>query len=159
MSPQQHNKFLAIVHLVYSGFYLLLAIGFSLFFFFVFSAIPDQPGHGDPPPFWFFVFFSSFFLFFYGALMVPSIVAGYALLKQRRWAKTAAIIAGVLAAMQFQIGTAVCVYTFWFLFSEPGKVLYEKPTYALPPPPPVWNNQSQMRSEDQHLPRTPPDWR
>ncbi len=91
--------------------------------------------------------------------MVPSIVAGYALLKQRRWAKTAAIIAGVLAAMQFPIGTAVCVYTFWFLFSEPGKVLYEKPTYALPPPPPVWNNQSQMRSEDQHLPRTPPDWR
>ena len=35
--------------------------------------------------------------------------------------------------MSFPIGTAVCAYTFWFLFSEPGKSLYDRPRYALPP--------------------------
>jgi hypothetical protein len=56
---------------------------------------------------------------------IPSVVAGYALLKRRPWGKIAGIVAGVCTAMSFPIGTAVAVYTFWFLFGETGKALYD----------------------------------
>ena len=55
-----------------------------------------------------------------GALVVglPSFIAGYAMLKRKSWAKVAGIISSCLCALSFPVGTALCVYTFWFLFSE-----------------------------------------
>ena len=95
---------------------------------------------------------------FYGLMTLPSLVAGYGLLKRKPWARTAAIIGGVTAAMSFPIGTAVCAYTFWFLFSEPGKLLYDKQQYTLPLPGGLPVSAQQRR--DQYLPPpTPPDWR
>jgi hypothetical protein len=158
-TPEQHNKYLGIAHLVYSGFYLLMGIAFSLFFFLMFRSIPNRPGPGEAPPDLFFIIFPVFFLFIYGVMAIPSLIAAYALLKRKRWAKIAAIIGGVVAAMQFPIGTAVCVYTFWFLFSDPGKVLYDKPAHALPPPPPVWTSDPASQQRREYVPRTPPDWR
>jgi hypothetical protein len=159
-TPEQHNKYLGISHLAYGGFHLLMGIGFSLFFFLVFSSMPHGPGAGDAPPFWLFVFFPLFFLLLYGVMSIPPMIAGYALLKRRSWARIAAIISGALAAMQFPIGTAVCVYTFWFLFSEPGKVLYQKATGgALSPAAPVFAAARTAREHEYLPPRTPPDWR
>jgi hypothetical protein len=158
-TPEQHNKYLGISHLVFGGLHLLMGIGFSLLFFVMFRTMPQGPGQGDPPPDWFFIVFPLFFLMIYGVMSLPPLIAGYALLKRKSWAKIAAIIGGVLAAMQFPIGTAVCVYTFWFLFSDPGKILYDKTTSALPPAPPVFGG-AQAAREYQYVPsRTPPDWR
>src|SRR5258706_6754104 len=99
MTPQDHNKFLGYAHLAYDGFHLVLAVMFSLFFFLMFSSMPN--GRGGPPPFFVPFFFMLFFGFFYGVLTIPSILAGYALLKKKTWARTAAIVGGVVAAMQF----------------------------------------------------------
>jgi len=98
---------------------------------------------------------------FYGLMLLPNIIAGYGLLKQKPWARIAAIIGAVTAAMSFPIGTAVCAYTFWFLFSEPGKSLYDRPRYALPPASASWPiNTPQPEREKQYVPpTTPPDWR
>jgi hypothetical protein len=94
-------------------------------------------------------------------MTIPSLIAGYGLWKKKKWAKTASIIAGVLAAMSFPVGTAVCVYTFWFLFSNPGKVLYDKPVYSLPQGQQVWGAQEiGSQRENQYVPpKSPPDWR
>jgi hypothetical protein len=70
-----------------------------------------------------------------------------------------------VAAMNFPFGTAVCVYTFWFLFSEPGKAIFERSTYSLPPGQQTWANQSwnydarRQRDAQYDPPQPPPDWR
>jgi len=92
-------------------------------------------GSDGPPP----AFFGAIMIFaalFNIVLTIPSLVAAYALLKRRPWAKIAGIIAGALSAMSFPMGTAVAVYTFWFLFSDAGKQVYEQAQVTPPPAPP-----------------------
>ncbi len=92
--------------------------------------------------------------------LIPSALAGYGLLKQRRWAKTAAIVAAVMSASNVPFGTAVCVYSFWFLFSEPGKTFFEQQKYALPPRRQEWLPNVQNQPTQAYVPpKTPPDWR
>ena len=129
---------------------------------FFLAMIPVMRAGPDPgPPAAFFAFMWLFFAAFYGAMTVPSLIAGYGLLKKKRWAKVASIIAGVLAAMSFPLGTAVCVYTFWFLFSEPGKLLYDTPVSQLPPGRQSWDAQSKRPEKEAEYvpPQSPPDWR
>ena len=137
---------------------MLLTIVILLFF-----TVMMGMGSGAPngPPFFLFVFVWLFIGVIYGAMTVPSLIAGYGLLKRKKWAKTASIIAGVLAGMSFPVGTAVCVYTFWFLFSEPGKVVYDKSVYALPSGRQVWAaHDATAQRENQYVPpQSPPDWR
>ncbi len=152
MTPEQHNKFLGIAYLAYACFHLLLMAATMV----LLGAIARQyytmtsfMSSEDAFPFPFMFIFMGFF---YGVTTIPAVVAGYSLLKRRRWAKIAAIIGAVVAAMNFPIGTAVCVYSFWFVFSEPGKLLYDEPVQALPPQPkPGWTTY--------HVPPgRPPDW-
>jgi hypothetical protein len=48
-------------------------------------------------------------------LGVPGLVAGYGLLTRRPWARVLAIVMGVLSLVNFPIGTALGLYTFWVL--------------------------------------------
>jgi len=155
-TPEQHNKNLGIAHLAHGGIFMLLMLVMMTFMTVMFSMAPAPAG---PPPA-FIVVMWIFMGAFYGLMTLPSIVAGYALLKRKPWARTAAIVGGVTAAMSFPTGTAVCVYTFWFLFSEPGKLLYDRPQYSLPPLPGGLPTSVQQQRESQYLPPpTPPDWR
>jgi len=128
----------------------------------------------DPngPPMFAFGFMFLFIAAIYGVMLTPSFVAAYGLLKRRRWAKTATIIAAVLSASSVPFGTAACVYSFWFLFSEPGKSFVDQQKYALPPRQQEWlpvnaQNQQEWRpvnaqqqpTEKYIPPTTPPDWR
>lgn len=145
----------------------LMMIFFATIFLFI-----DPPNKNDPPG-WFFTIFLGLFSFFYLAMGLPSIIAGVGLLKRKSWAKIWGIIGGVLAAMHFPIGTAVCVYTFWFFFSDPGKFLYDE-DYAASrwsngaprglydaPPSPNWTAQEQTSRRDYEFnsQSQPPDWR
>jgi hypothetical protein len=124
---------------------------------FVFIAIARDT---NPPPWFFFIFMAFFMTLMFGMMIVPSMVAGYGLKKRKRWAKTASIIAGVTASMSAPVGIAVCIYTFWFLFSEPGKLLYDKAHYALPPRNEAWRIRAREVREHQYVPPpSPPDWR
>jgi hypothetical protein len=156
LTPQEHNKYLAFSHIAYGSLMCLMSIFMTGFFIAMTRLGPDGP------PAVFMVLMGLFFLGIYGLMTAPSFVAAYGLLKGRKWARMAAIIGGVTSAMNFPIGTAVCVYTFWFLFSEPGKVLFEEQQYALPPGQQVWTtgdvSQHQHRTE-YTPPPTPPDWR
>jgi len=117
----------------------------------------------DPngPPAGFIGFMVLFMGVMFSAMIIPSFVAAYALRKRKRWAKIASIIAGVMAAMQAPFGTAVCVYTFWFLFSEPGKSLYDNPQRMLPEArQAAWPVNKTAAKEEQYVPPpSPPDWR
>jgi hypothetical protein len=159
LTPEQHNKYLGILHLAHGGLTSLFMLAMGIFMS-IASAV--DPRGGPPPEFvglmW------AFLLVFGGIMVAPSYVAGYGLLKRRRWAKVAAIVSAVMSASSAPIGTAVCAYTFWFLFSESGKLLYDQPQYALPPRSANWQfNQSREQSRDREVqytpPPSPPDWR
>jgi hypothetical protein len=160
LTPEEHNKYLGWAHLIHGGLFLLFVVFILAMMTFMFLTMPGPP-QGPPPAFigimW------VFMLVIYGLMLIPNFVAGYALLKKKSWARIAAIIAGVVSAMSAPIGTAVAVYTFWFLFSEPGKSIYDRPRYGLPPMSASWQQtttQQQQERERQYTPpSTPPDWR
>ena len=163
MTPEQHNKYLAWSHIAYGGLFLLFTSIFLLLFGGMFiAALMSDP---SAPPAIIFVFMFLFMGAIYAAMSLPSIIAGYGLLKKKKWARTWSIISAVVAAMQFPLGTAVTVYTFWFLFSDPGKQFFEQNQYALPPGRQSWANDtynydaSRQRENQYHPPQPPPDWR
>ncbi|HEY6806044.1 MAG TPA: hypothetical protein VI306_20855 [Pyrinomonadaceae bacterium] len=165
MTPEEHNKYLGWAHIIHGGLFLFLMFFMTVMMWMMFTTMPGPP-QGPPPVF--FGIMWAFVLGIYGLMSLPNLIAGYALLKKKSWAKMAAIIAGVVSAMSAPIGTAVAVYTFWFLFSEPGKSLYDRPRYGLPPMPASWEQrttqqqsttQQQERERQYTPPSTPPDWR
>ena len=161
MTPEQHNKYLGFAHLAYAALHSLMGVFFGVMMIVMFSTLPQGNGQPPPPPPAFFVLIACFFLVFTVGWTIPSMVAAYALLKRKKWAKPAGIVAGVFAASQMPVGTAVCVYTFWFLFSEPGRSLYDQSTKTLAGGVPDSNGVNQQTSRaGEYVPTaSPPDWR
>ncbi|HEX8130775.1 MAG TPA: hypothetical protein VF527_16870 [Pyrinomonadaceae bacterium] len=164
MTAEEHNKALGICHLVYGGLSALMMLVILFFFGAMMFAIP-----GGDAPVGLFVLVLGFILLWSFILTLPSFIAGYAILKHKSWAKPASIVAAVLETMSFPIGTAVAIYSFWFMFSDAGRALYDKNfvsssrPYALhdAPPPPVseWNARKSHEREREYVPPQPPDWR
>src|SRR5688572_22804014 len=104
-SAGQHQRYLAFVHIGFFLVSLLMMIAGAWFLFTVWGV--DQ-------------FLLIGFLFF-GTLnflaIGLSIIAAWALLKARKWAKNASLLAGVAAAMYLPFGPFVCGYSFWFYFN------------------------------------------
>jgi hypothetical protein len=155
MTPEQHTKYLTWAHLGYAGLHLLMFLAGLLFMSFVLMQDPVGP----PPVF--LAFMAVFFIVMASAFTLPSLFAAYGLRKKKTWARTAGICAAVVAAMNAPIGTAVCIYTLWFLFTGPGKDLNETSTKALPPARPWWveNEANARERQPDYSKRTPPDWR
>jgi hypothetical protein len=122
MTPADHNKAIGIMHLIYGGFFTLVAL-FLLLIMGGVAGMMSSLAAGDPnaPPAALFWMFALLFFFIYLVMSLPSLVAGYALLKKKPWARVAGIIASVVAAMSFPFGTALCVYSLWFFFGDAGK--------------------------------------
>jgi len=162
MTPLEHNKYVGLSHLGYGVIHFLMTGVSMLFVAVVFSRVQlrDAPNHDNPMTF--FIPLMIIAVIVNLVLTVPSFVAGYAFLKRKSWAKVMGIVAAVMAAMHVPFGTAAAVYTFWFLFSDPGKVLYGGSGQSLPPPPPSdWaliDRQKQSRAS-YVPPASPPDWR
>ncbi|HEX8746244.1 MAG TPA: hypothetical protein VF717_03535 [Pyrinomonadaceae bacterium] len=168
-TKEEHNKYLAYSHLGYAAFQLLIMLMMMVVAFIIFGSITASDTRGEFPTGLFAVIMVVSFLFQL-IFTAPSLIAGYGLLKRKQWAKSATIIAGVLAAMSFPIGIAVCVYTFWFLFSENGKELYERPqamaggqtAFYLNEPPDdaeTIGRWTERRREEYVPPKEMPNWR
>lgn len=125
MTNEDHNRFIAYSFFVNAGFYLLILL-FMIVMFGLMMPPPGVPG----PPRGFFVIMMGFMTVLYSIFMVPSIIAGYGLLKKKPWARIVSIIAGIIAGMNFPIGTGACVYALWFFFSDNWKEIYDEPSYA-----------------------------
>ncbi|HEX8635105.1 MAG TPA: hypothetical protein VF703_13240 [Pyrinomonadaceae bacterium] len=165
MTPEEHNKALGICHLAYGGLSALMMLAALLFFGAVMFAIP-----GGDAPVGVFMLVLTFILLWSFVITLPSFIAGYALLKHKSWAKPASIVAAVLETMSFPLGTAVAIYSFWFMFSDAGRAMYDRQItspqrpYALRDTPPApaaeWNARSSHEREREYVPPPqPPDWR
>ena len=170
MTPQDHNKMIGIMHLIYGGFNALMMLIFVPIFLLMAGAIRSDPN--APPE-------VTAILGFMGVLMavfavifgVPPLLAGYAMLKRKRWAKVMSIIAACFEGLSMPFGTALCVYTLWFHFG-PGQNFNGGGNDA--PPAPDWRGSlrdgsaydwetqrtsQSSRPREYTPPRTPPDWR
>lgn len=160
------------MHLIYGGFFALMTMLMFVIFIVMgplFYSLPQEPN--APPPAFFMVIF-GLFVFIYGMLSLPSIIAGYALLKKKSWARVAGIVAAFLSAISFPFGTALCVYSLWYFFGDAGKAFHSSTESAgawagnLNSAPAStdfgWESQHAREAERQRTytpPTQPPDWR
>ena len=119
MTPQDHNKVIGIMHLIWGSFNALMMVIIALVIFPVMGLAFADPN--APPGLAAFFGFFGFLILFLGLLFgLPPILAGYAMLRRKSWARVMGIIAACFTALSFPFGTALCVYTMWFLFG-PGE--------------------------------------
>jgi hypothetical protein len=162
MTPEEHNKTLGTLHFIYGGLQALMMLVLGAFVLFFAAMISDAPG-GDGSEAVLIIGIMAVAIFFHLIFTIPSFVAGYGLLKRKHWAKLWGIIAGVVAGMSFPLGTALCVYSIWFLLGGCGRELYDesqrtqKRREALygAPPPAGWAAQYASREREY----APPNWR
>ncbi len=79
-----------------------------------------------------------------GVFILPQIIGGYKLLREKPNARTWGIIGSILSCLSFPLGTAAGVYGMWFLFGDMGKQFYlggiSQPMFQQPPQPPPPNS-------------------
>jgi len=56
-------------------------------------------------------------------LSLPSVIAGWGLLKRKSWSRLLAIVLGALNILNFPVGTAIGVYTIWALTQNESQQL------------------------------------
>jgi hypothetical protein len=162
MTPEEHNKYLGMAHVAYGVLHILLMLATSAFVFVMIGPLTTVNASGNNRPMAPFMAVILVVALVVNVLLaIPSFVAGYAFLKRKSWAKIAGIVAAALSALRIPFGTAVSIYTFWFLFSTPGRILYDNMARALPPAPPAdWNAVEQSGRKASYVPpASPPDWR
>ena len=59
----------------------------------------------------------------FGILSLPSLLAGWGLLKGRSWARILTIILAIFSLPGFPFGTAIGVYALWVMFNDETKRL------------------------------------
>ncbi len=57
-------------------------------------------------------------------LSIPGIIGGIGLLARWRWARILVLVIGAFSLLEFPIGTAVGVYTFWVLLHQDTRRLF-----------------------------------
>jgi hypothetical protein len=170
MTPQDHNKIIGIMHLIWGGFNALTLFIVMAIFLAILGGISRDP-HAPPALFAVFGLFGPFAALIAVALTLPPILAGYAMLKRKSWAKVAGIVAACLTSLSMPFGTALTVYTLWFLCGPEGDKLYKKGApYAYEPWRGTLHDGSAFdweaqrtadanRRRDYVPPPQPPDWR
>jgi hypothetical protein len=155
MTPTSHNKLLGVLHLAYGALTFVAMIFVTIA---VLVMIATAPGDAVSSGVFALIIVAAIFVNL--LLPIPSLIAGYGLLKRKRWARTMGIVAGIVAALTLPFGIALCVYTLWFMFGERGRFLYHSAAYALPEAPAVRKRLDRQVEQPEYTPPpAPPDWR
>jgi hypothetical protein len=117
MTPQDHNKIIGIMHLIYGGFNALIMLIFVPLFIALGAGVAADP-NAPTELTAIFGLFGGLMLVFALLFGLPPMLAGYAMLRRKSWARVAGIVAACFEALSFPFGTALCVYTLWFLFGQ-----------------------------------------
>ena len=138
VSNESHERLLALLHLAHGlvaaatavGIFLSVAvlIGFKTALEKWVFPLGDGAGGGDPE-FWLgILFLGGVTVFTAGALLftVPAIAGGIGMLRRKRWARNALLVSGAIAVLNFPLGTALAVYTFWLLLGPGRRPLHEE---------------------------------
>ena len=156
MTPTSHNRTLGLLHLAYAGLMTVMLAALSILMLAMFTV----DNNGEPFPVGLLAFMAIVMLLVTLMHAITSFLAGYGLLKRKRWARTMTLVAAIVAGLNFPLGSALCVFTLYFLFGESGRLLYPQAAHALPPGDPSWARNAGRELEREYVPPSaPPDWR
>ncbi|HVF88087.1 MAG TPA: hypothetical protein VM866_10875 [Pyrinomonadaceae bacterium] len=110
MTPQEHNRVLGILHIIYGIIHVpLLALVAVLILVGLGIALTEL----STLPMAALVLGGLVILLLVALFTIPPFVAGYGLLKKRPWAKMASVVSAVVELLNFPFGTALGVYSLW----------------------------------------------
>ncbi|HEX8845125.1 MAG TPA: hypothetical protein VF791_10800 [Pyrinomonadaceae bacterium] len=116
MSPQDHNKTLGIIYSFLGGLLTLAAL-VELFRVITLERELERIRSDT----------SLLALIIVGLLLTIVLLStAYGLFKRRRWARMSSLILAGLFIWLVPLGTALAIYSWWFLQSEGAKQLYSK---------------------------------
>jgi hypothetical protein len=170
VTSQDHNKVIGIMHLIWGGFNALMMLLFVPFIIIILGPMGSDPT-APPELKTVFAAFGVLIVLFTLVFSIPPLLAGYAMLRRKRWARVMGIIAGCFEALSMPFGTALCVYTLWFMFGQGESFYHDGGNMAQD-----WRRNSLRdastfnweahRAQQQHQPPReyapppqPPDWR
>ena len=125
---ESHKRTLAILHIIYGGLTLSVAIIANTIFRSVLPFIAAEMNSEEV------MFFSTFghviqsvVIFLLLLIPLPSVIGGIALLNGKKWGLTLILISGSLSLLSFPIGMALGAYTIWvFVKSGQEKALNDQ---------------------------------
>ena len=103
---ESHVRIVGILHTIFAGFHILLALIGLAFFAAIVEFMPE---------FEFFAAIVSIVIAFFIIVSLPQLLAGIGLLGCKGWGRILGIIIGALQLLNFPIGTALGIYTLWAL--------------------------------------------
>ena len=113
---QMHVRIVAWLNIVANSLFLLLGVcGFVFFSGLGVFAAADS---GDAVALPILGLVGTVGLVFFAALAVPGLLAGYGLLKRKKWGQILGIVDGILNLLNFPVGTALGGYTLFVLFQN-----------------------------------------
>jgi hypothetical protein len=119
MSPQDHSKALGIAYGMLSLPFVLIILASPVI---IASNVDEYPSPKRNSQM--LITISVFCLVFLVILLLLFTARG--LMKGKSFARTTALIISALIVWLFPLGTALAVYSWWFLHSEGGKHMYLK---------------------------------
>jgi hypothetical protein len=124
MIAKEHNRLVGTFLMIHGGFQAMIMAFLGLIYGVMGAAIVFG-GRGEERFVGFiFVVVIAFLAIFASAFVVPQVLGGYKLFKEKPNARIWGIIGSIVACLSFPLGTAAGVYGLWFLFGEEGKRFY-----------------------------------
>jgi hypothetical protein len=111
-----HVPIVGWLNIVANSIFLLLGIcGFVLLAGIGVLAAADS---GDAVAFPILGLIGTVGLLFFAVLALPGLLAGYGLLKRKKWGQILGVVVGVLGLLNIPVGTALGAYTLFVLFQN-----------------------------------------
>ena len=121
---EQHVKILAYLNIVFGGLGVLVALIILLVFGGLAGIVSADPDPEAAVGVAVLGAIGGIGALIVGALSLPSLIAGFGLLKFRPWAQTLAIVMSALNLLNVPIGTAVGAYGLWVLLNKDTKPMF-----------------------------------
>jgi hypothetical protein len=118
-----HVPIVGWLNIIGNGIFLVLGIcGFVFFAGIGLFAAADS---GDAAALSILGLIGTVGLFFFAALALPGLLAGYGLLKRKKWGQILGIVVGFLSLFNIPVGTALGAYTLFVLFQNSANDYFE----------------------------------
>ena len=143
MTAKEHNKLLGIFLLVHGGIQAFVMLILALVYGVIGIGLTATARRSEDQFVGIFFLLAILFIAIFSLiLVVPQLIGGWKVLKEKNNARTWGIVGSIVALLSFPLGTAAGVYGLWFLFGEEGKRFYlgggNQPQMFNAPPPNNW---------------------
>ncbi len=144
MSPREHNRLVGIFLMAHGALQAVVMVFICIIYLVMGSAIfVSARGSEGQMVGVIFIAAIAFVAVFSLIFILPQIIGGYKLWKEKPSARGWGIAASIISLLSFPLGTAAGVYGLWFLFGDLGKQFYlgGRPQNQFPanfPPPGNW---------------------